>query len=163
MLHPVLYSERGAITSKPVNGKGVHSWGITERKRRLCRFQVKFSQKKCKLSQEFFAIKTFFGEVSFYSCIPHLSFDSTTLIAFRYRVWVFPKVSNQRSSLRNFYFLADMGRIQHKWNRLRLPATCSITIRRVPRDRAGLRGEQRGQLPRALRSEGAPRDDIYLF
>jgi len=29
--------------------------------------------------------------------------------------------------------------------------------------RAGLRGGERGQLPRALRSKGAPRDDIYLF
>jgi len=29
--------------------------------------------------------------------------------------------------------------------------------------RAGLRGGQRWQLPRALRSKGGPRDDIYLF
>ena len=29
--------------------------------------------------------------------------------------------------------------------------------------RAGLRGGQRGQLPRAPRWKGAPRDEIYLF
>jgi len=29
--------------------------------------------------------------------------------------------------------------------------------------RAGLRGGQRGQLPRAPRCKGAPRDEIYLF
>jgi len=29
--------------------------------------------------------------------------------------------------------------------------------------RAGLRGGQRGQLPRAPRFKGAPRDEIYLF
>jgi len=29
--------------------------------------------------------------------------------------------------------------------------------------RAGLTGGETGQLPRALRSKGAPRDDIYLF
>jgi len=30
-------------------------------------------------------------------------------------------------------------------------------------DRAGLRGGQRRQLPRAPRFKGAPRDEIYLF
>jgi len=34
----------------------------------------------------------------------------------------------------------------------------------IYRSRAGFRGGgQRGQFPRALRSKGAPRDDIYLF
>jgi len=35
--------------------------------------------------------------------------------------------------------------------------------RNTKTSRAGLKGGQRGQLPRALRSKGAPRDDNYLF
>jgi len=33
----------------------------------------------------------------------------------------------------------------------------------VVRDQGWIKGVQRGQLARALRSNGAPRDDIYLF
>jgi len=70
MMHPVLYSERGAITSKPVNGKGVHSWGITKRKRRLCRFKVKFSQKSASCLESFLQSKLFSARFLFTAVFP---------------------------------------------------------------------------------------------
>ena len=42
-----------------------------------------------------------------------------------------------------------------------LPPTSLIKV--VNSGQGRIKGGQRGQLPRALRSKGAPRDDIYLF
>ena len=44
-----------------------------------------------------------------------------------------------------------------------LPSQLSVFSKLCIMNRAGLRGGQRGQLPRAPRWKGAPRDEIYLF